>query len=70
MKEVYEVGDRLSSVMIAVDVLVANVWMASLMFAAGRAKQIDTKVGADTSAIDEVKTRVGEFALASRECRR
>ena len=61
MKEVYEVGDRLFSVMIAIDVLVANVWMACLLFAAGRAKQIDTKVGADTSAIDEVKTKVEEF---------
>ena len=61
MKEVYEVGDRLFSVMIAVDVLVANIWMACLLFAAGRAKQIDTKVGADTSAIDEVKTKVEEF---------
>jgi uncharacterized membrane protein len=61
MKEVYGVGDRLFSVMIAVDVLVANVWMACLLFAAGRAKQIDTKVGADTSAIDEMKTKVEEF---------
>ena len=61
MKEVYSVGDRLFSVMIAIDVLVANVWMAFLLFAAGRAKQIDTKVGADTSAIDEVKTTVEEF---------
>jgi uncharacterized membrane protein len=61
MKEVYEVGDRLFSVMIAVDVLVANLWMACLLFAAGRAKQIDTRVGADTSAIDEVKTTVEEF---------
>ena len=61
MKEVYEVGDRLFSVMIAVDVLVANLWMACLLFAAGRAKQIDAKVGADTSAIDEVRTRVEEF---------
>ena len=61
MKEVYEVGDRLFSVMIAIDVLVANLWMACLLFAAGRAKQIDAKVGADTSAIDEVKTTVEEF---------
>lgn len=61
MKEVYEVGDRLFSVMIAIDVLVANVWMACLLFAAGRAKQIDTRVGADTSTIDEVKTKVEEF---------
>ena len=61
MKEVYEVGDRLFSVMIAVDVLVANVWMACLLFAAGRAKQIDARVGANTSAIDDVKAKVEEF---------
>jgi uncharacterized membrane protein len=61
MKEVYEAGDRLFSVMIASDVLVANVWMACLLFAAGRSKQIDAKVGADTSAIEEVKTKVEEF---------
>lgn len=61
MKEVYEVGDRLFSVMIAIDVLVANVWMACLLFAAGRAKRIDKRVGADTSAIDEVQAKVEEF---------
>src|SRR5918995_3398647 len=61
MKEVYEVGDRLFSVMIAIDVLVANIWMACLLFAAGRSKQIDARVGADTSAIDEVKIKVEEF---------
>jgi uncharacterized membrane protein len=61
MKEVYQVGDRLFSVMIAIDVVVANVWMACLLFAAGRAKQIDARVGADTSAIDEVKRTVEEF---------
>jgi hypothetical protein len=48
--------------MIAVDVLVANVWMACLLFAAGRTRQIDKRVGADTSAIDEVKTTVEEFS--------
>jgi len=36
MKEVYGVGDRLFSVMIAVDVLVANLWMACLLFAAAQ----------------------------------
>ncbi len=61
MKEVYEVGDRLFSVMIAVDVLVANVWMACLLFAAGRARQIDQRIGSDTSAIEEVKRKVEEF---------
>jgi uncharacterized membrane protein len=61
MKEVYQVGNDLFSVMIAVDVVVANVWMACLLFMAGRAKKIDARIGADTSAIDEVKRKVEEF---------
>jgi uncharacterized membrane protein len=61
MKEVYEVGDAIFSVMIAVDVLVANVWMACLLFFAGRAEAMDARIGADTSAIDEVKRKVEEF---------
>jgi Protein of unknown function (DUF819) len=65
----YEVGDRLFSEMIAIDVLVANVWMACLLFAAGRAKQIDTRVGADTSTIDDVKTRSRSSDPASQEYR-
>jgi uncharacterized membrane protein len=61
MKEIYEVSDKIFSVMIAVDVLVANVWMACLLFLAGRAQKIDERIGADTSAIEEVKRKVEEF---------
>lgn len=61
MKEVFEVSDALFSQMIAVDVLVANVWMAILLFMASRADVIDRKLGADTSAIEELKRKVQEF---------
>jgi uncharacterized membrane protein len=61
MKEVFEVGDALFSTMIAVDVLVANVWMAVLLFLASRAEGIDRRLGADTSAIDALIVRVREF---------
>jgi uncharacterized membrane protein len=61
MKEVFEVSDALFSQMIAVDVLVANVWMAILLFMASRADAIDRKLGADTSAIEELKRKVQEF---------
>ncbi|HUE82919.1 MAG TPA: DUF819 family protein [Pyrinomonadaceae bacterium] len=61
MKEVFEVSDNLFSVMIAVDVLVANVWMACLLFAAARAKRIDNWLGADATAIEEVKKKVEEY---------
>ncbi|HYE66283.1 MAG TPA: DUF819 family protein [Pyrinomonadaceae bacterium] len=61
MKEVFAVSDHLFSAMIAVDVIVANVWMACLLFAAGRAERLDARIGADASAIDEVKRKVEEY---------
>ncbi len=64
MKEVFEVGDELFSAMIAVDVVVANVWMAVLLFLIGRAGRIDRWLGADTSAIDALRDRVEQRRLA------
>jgi len=60
MKEVFEVGDDLFSAMVTVDVIVANLWMACILFAAGRAKRIDAWNGADDSAIDILKDRVSK----------
>ena len=57
MKEVFEVSDGLFSAMIAVDVVVANVWMAVLLYMVGRAPQIDARSGADTSAITALRER-------------
>ncbi len=61
MKEVFEVGDRLFSQMVTVDVICANIWMAVLLFSAGRASAIDRHTGADTSNIDHLKYKVEEF---------
>ena len=58
MKEIFEVGDEVFSAWVAVDVIVANVWMALLLFGAGRAERVDAKTGADTTAIEELKRRV------------
>jgi uncharacterized membrane protein len=61
MKEVFEVGDDLFSAMVAVDVLVANVWMAVLLYAAGESHVIDRKLKADTSAIEALKKSVADY---------
>ncbi len=61
MKEVFEVSDELFSQMIAVDVIWANLWLAILLFLAGRAESIDARSGADTSAIDDLRRRVEAF---------
>ncbi|MCG8433114.1 MAG: DUF819 family protein [Gammaproteobacteria bacterium] len=63
MKEVYEVGDSLFSAMVAVDIFIANIWMAVLLILAARSKQIDARTGADTSAIEELKARIEKFQL-------
>ncbi len=61
MKEVFEVGDKIFSQMITVDVLVANVWMAGLLIIAGKSRQIDNWLKADTSAIDTLKDRISAY---------
>jgi len=61
MKEVFEVGDDLFSAMVAVDVIVANIWMAFLLYAAGRSDAIDRKLRADNSAIEDLKHRVADY---------
>lgn len=61
MKEVFEVGDDLFSVMVAVDVIVANVWLIFLLLAAGRSDAIDRWNGADNRAITDLRRRVEDY---------
>ncbi|MCL1036025.1 DUF819 family protein [Shewanella submarina] len=61
MKEIYEVGGNIFSVMVTVDVIVANIWMAVLLFLASKAKEIDARTGADTSAIETLKEKVEKY---------
>jgi uncharacterized membrane protein len=49
------------SMMVVVDVAVANIWTAVLLFFAGRERQMDAKIGADRSRIDEVRAKVESF---------
>lgn len=61
MKEIYHVGDQMFSVMVTIDIIVANIWMAVLLFFAARSEKIDAKNGADASAIDDLKNTVEAF---------
>jgi uncharacterized membrane protein len=61
MKEVFNVDGSIFSVMITVDVLVANVWMAVLLFIASRAELIDQKNGADTSGIVNLRKKIEQY---------
>ncbi|HOP21963.1 MAG TPA: DUF819 family protein [Gammaproteobacteria bacterium] len=61
MKEIFAVSDAAFTKMIAVDVIWANIWMATLLFMSQRANKIDTKTGADTSAIERIKLKMETF---------
>ncbi|HLV53289.1 MAG TPA: DUF819 family protein [Cryomorphaceae bacterium] len=64
MKEIYGASDTLFSAMIVVDVTVANIWMAVLLFGAGISDRLDRKIKADNSAITELKVKMETQQLA------
>ena len=61
MKEIFEVDNNLFGTFVAVDVIVANIWMAVLLWMAANAKRLDAARGADTSAIADLVKRVEKF---------
>lgn len=61
MKEVFSVPDKAFSVMVVVDVLVASVWMAILLFLAPRSHVIDSKTGADVTSIKNLQKKMEDF---------
>lgn len=62
MYEIFEVSDDLFSVMITVDVIVAEIWMAFLLLGVGRHREIDKKFKADASAVDALQKKMHEFS--------
>ena len=62
MQIINEVPPGIFGQMIVVDVLVANIWLAVLLFGAGRARRIDRAIGADTSAIDQLVKKMEDYA--------
>ncbi|WP_296697722.1 DUF819 family protein [Algoriphagus sp.] len=61
MLEVFGASPSLFSQMIAVDVLVANLWMAVLLYWAAKPEVIDRKFKADSSAIYELRDKIEKF---------
>lgn len=61
MLEVFGASPILFSQMIAVDVIVANIWLAVLLYGAGNADKVDKWFRADSSAIHELKDKVEKY---------
>lgn len=64
IREIYEVDATLFGQFAVVDVALASLWMATLLFLANRSAQIDARSGADTRAIDEMKERIAAHEAA------
>jgi len=64
LKEVFQPSDQLFSAVIAVDVICANLWLAVLLYGAGRAKELDARMGADASDIEVVRKKIEDFSLS------
>lgn len=61
MQVMYSPSDKLFSAMVTVDIIVANFWMAFLLYGAGISKKIDKWFKADSSAIDKVRDNIERY---------
>ena len=62
LKEHAGASDSMMSIIIVVDVAVANIWMAFLLWFAGNEKKIDAKINADRSSLNVLREKVAAFA--------
>lgn len=61
MLEVYKYNQEKYGAMVLVDIVVANIWMAFLLFGIGKKEKIDKWLKADNSEIEALKERVSRF---------
>jgi uncharacterized membrane protein len=61
MKEIYGADGKIFTIMVTVDIIVANLWMVCLLYFAANHKRIDAKNGADTSGINRLIDKVEAF---------
>jgi uncharacterized membrane protein len=64
MKEVWSVSETLFSAMITVDIVVANLWMAFLLYGAGNSARFDRWLNADSSTINSVKSKIEAYSAS------
>lgn len=61
MYEVFQPSSDLFSAMVTVDILVANLWLAFLLYGAGISDRIDTWFNADASPIHELRKKIENY---------
>lgn len=65
MLETYSYNPDLYGKMVTVDIVVANLWMAFLLWGAARAEKFDKWLKADTSDIEDLKKRVSDYQASN-----
>lgn len=66
MLEIYQYNPQKYGGMVFVDIVVANIWMAILLIGIGKKDKIDKWLGADTSAIEDLKAKVSAFSQKTK----
>ncbi len=64
MLELYKFNVDKYGAMLAVDVVVANIWMAFILFGVGKSEKIDKWLKADSSSIDRLKTSMENYTAS------
>ena len=66
MLEIFEYNPQKYGGMVLVDIVVANIWMAMILFGIGKKESINKWLKADTSAIEELKEKVTSFSNSTK----
>ncbi len=64
MLEVYGYDQSRYAALIAVDIIVANIWMAFLLYGAGASERVDRWLGADSTAIDRLRDKMANYTAS------
>jgi len=61
MFEVFNPSSELFSAMVTVDIIVANIWLAFLLYGAGISEKIDNYFNADASPITDLRKKIEDY---------
>ena len=64
MLELYQYNPEKYGAMITVDIVVANIWMAFILYGAGKSDKIDKWLKADSSTINDLKNKMENYSSA------
>ncbi len=64
MLELYQFDVEKYGAMLAVDVVVANIWMAFILLGAGKSDKIDKWLKADSSSIENLKNKMANYSAS------